>query len=1642
MHLFQKNVFQGLLLALFTGVWLQATAQAPVKKDSTLTALNQKLPTRNNDFCLEVKARLDKVGTPESELLSKRFITAWVDRRFAPADLDRMAAQANQMLESGYDMYPDVGRYLSAAAQVTSPYAMIRVPLKDFYAFVDSSYAKVGNKEMRQLLQRLERLILLGFYDRDELYRWRLQRLEGNLKYVRITDPYTGMQEEFPGLDVRKCIFSIRKEEKDSISIEDAAGRLDLLAGVFHGTKGRYSWQSVGLDPAQVYCNLSRFTADIKQNGFTSDSATFYYNKVLNKPLKGQLVDKLVRVAKYPDAQYPQFTSYDAGVVLTDVVRGADYEGGFTMRGPNRYGTSTESGPATLYIKSRKAKPKGSQRVLRLQGKEYSFRDSIIKAEANRVTVLLPDGDSMVHPRMRLVYDPFKPMVELVKDIKNPTYPQPMSSSYHKYNLYYEYLKWVPTSDTVTFANIIDQEDRLGALESKDYFLIDRFNQYRGILTFNPVALLYKYDLERKAARDRAKKKREEAAKGSENPDGSTSYGEFDIPAASGDTPPPATGAASEEDPFSDTEDSDVADAGSGEDVYFPTEGDSTATAPPPPKKTVKKPAEQAIEVDKFLKAYKLHRQKGAFINQLYKMEAVGYVRYEPATERIFVLPRLRTWSRAAWKLKDYDVIQIVSKTKDSKNFQLDITNQYLQANGVESFTLSDSQMVTVRPQDKFVLVSKNRDLKFGGLVYAGKLSLYGKGTDKFRFDYRNFNVKTAQLDSVKFAPRRDRSFDPNKNARLTRALEALKIEGVNGAVYINKPNNKSGIKRVKMYPTFDCYTNSFVFWNSSSIQKGQYKREKLNFALDPFLLDSLENFVIDNLEFLGEFSCNDIVPAFRDTLKPVADNTYGIREFFPNGVDLYKGKGRFTNELVMDGYGLHGKGDVAFLGSVATADTFTFHMDSVMATTKKFVGRDTTIAGTYYPAMSITKAKIKWYPQKDLLELETLKEPLVVHGGQGTFRGKVRITPKGAIGSGLIVLKLAQIESDSINLSDPKMVTQQSTFRIAFANDSTKYHVVVRNAEVTADLAAKTFVFTTAEPGVPLVAFPQQKYETSMARGSYRESDSTIVMEAKYPDKKYNTFKSIDPAQEGLSFAAAGGTYVMREQKMIVTGVDSILVADAVLYPDRDSAVIKKNGFLDAFKNARVVVDTTHRWHEITQADINVQSRKSYGGSGAYPYLTKGIPKQPLVFAKISTTTEGRTFARGIVKEEQNFFVTNRIYFRDTVELNGDNKFLTFKGFVKIQANSAYLAQAWFKFKDPAVNPDSVFVPIDKAPKNRSGKPLTVGVHFDGPRRQFYSYFFREKKTRTDRDVLLAQGFLTYDQSNREFIVGPLNKLSVKAYKGSLMRYDDDLNLLTSQGYFNVPCFFNDKNPVTLEMAGKWRHDNNNMSVLTDMVVRLDLPALPAGSQALGMLHRAFSLQSLSSSDVNFLDRLTQESFAELLDRDDTLSLEEANTKEFVRQANSGGIITSVKVAEQLPASFLFNSFKLNYSDEVKGFWSFFPVGLVGIGGKTLNKMVDTKFEYRLGRRLPSGQALTDTLRMYLQVDENTWVFYEVRNDEVRTVGSEAGYNAAIDKESEGIDKKNEKNKDDYPKLVKITEAEKQQFIRRFSKYLLMKTN
>src|SRR6185295_20174471 len=79
---------------------------------------------------------------------------------------------------------------------------------------------------------------------------------------------------------------------------------------------------------------------------------------------------------------------------------------------------------------------------------------------------------------------------------------------------------------------------------------------------------------------------------------------------------------------------------------------------------------------------------------------------------------------------------------------ELNLLTKNIKIVGVDEVSLSDSQNVRIVPDERTIILKKNRNFSFSGNVYAGRFEFYG---EKFEFNYSDFDIKMENLDSIAF---------------------------------------------------------------------------------------------------------------------------------------------------------------------------------------------------------------------------------------------------------------------------------------------------------------------------------------------------------------------------------------------------------------------------------------------------------------------------------------------------------------------------------------------------------------------------------------------------------------------------------------------------------------------------------------------------------------------------------------------------------------------------------------------------------------------------------------------------------------------------------------------------------------------------
>jgi len=803
--------------------------------------------------------------------------------------------QVNAMLKRKFLLNREVAAYTLAFAAIKKDNAFVQIPSSDFFQVSSQAIEKLDANRIVKYCTNLASYVAEGYMRKSDYFSWKSFQEQPRLIFLSLEDEkkknsYSTPVIRFNNTELHYVSF------QDSSKIYNTSGDFNLISKSFVGLGGTVTWEKLGFSPDDVYVRFIKYRANFNYGKITSDSAVFYYKSLIERPLKGYFEDVNLGYKNKNKANYPYFRSYEGGVVIKNIVEGVRYEGGFSLRGIRKIGSAynklvdyvpppmeesefeeygddpyamdnsmddyyggfdldefgmEESNGDEYYddyyanddytddtyyddieddtypeddgsedyieespfsempmqvevrVPAKLEIARDDRYVMKMEGEEFILDDKKMVSKKVNVTIYISDTDSLYHPSMDLLYSDANRDVVLKKPKRSQLGRLPFTSSYHDFFLYFETIRWNLNTDGIEFTAFIDQENKLSAIESFDFFQKSRFDGFKGVLKFNPIGAIYRFA------------------------------------------------------------------------IKYPNE---------------------SLTVENILKEYRMPDQKIAFERVLPYMEGSGLIRYNRQTKEIQPLEKLFNWGQFAREKKDYDAIQLVSKVDTGAHAVLDVTSMDLQLRGCPYFSLSDSQYLRVVPLYQTVKVGGDRSMEFGGTLAAGKLNFYGSEDSSFTFNYESFRLECHKLDSMKFImvrnPPRDYVMSP-----LERALRRTVFEDVSGSIHIDAPNNKSGKKEKPNFPVFDSYSNAYIYWDDVNIQDGIYDKDKLNFALDPFVLDSLDGFDEKNLLFDGAFNSSNIFPQFKQTLVVMEDFTLGFREHAPrNGYYIYENKGLYLS--------------------------------------------------------------------------------------------------------------------------------------------------------------------------------------------------------------------------------------------------------------------------------------------------------------------------------------------------------------------------------------------------------------------------------------------------------------------------------------------------------------------------------------------------------------------------------------------------------------------------------------------------------------------------------------------------------------------------------------------------------------------------
>ena len=752
-----------------------------------------------------------------------------------------------------------------------------------------------------------------------------------------------------------------------------------------------------------------------------------------------------------------------------------------------------------------------------------------------------------------------------------------------------------------------------------------------------------------------------------------------------------------------------------------------------------------------------------------------GYVDLDISTRMCEVKPRAERHIKARKGVIDHDVLAFYSNPLHSPtNAVLSLNNKRLALKGIGRFGVSEAQDVKIIPSGGELTLGENRSFEFDGVIQAGKFELSGAS---FAFDYDSFKLEVKMAESLRIKAEVDGKFDAYGKP-LLRWVEST-IEEVTGTLEIDHPNNKSGWKsdRYTQYPILTSREVSHVYYDADMICRGAYHRDDFNYAVDPFVIDSLDNFKKEDLVFEGELLAGGIVPDLVEPLRLMEDYSLGFTRTTPEtGYPLYQGLGTVTGDLTLNLGGLHGPGSIDFLTSRMVGDDNTLVPDSAYGRTTSY---DNVAKAGQIPLVRADVADFGLHSYgKRLYVRSTPIDSLQFFGEEVYLKGELELSEPQMTGRGAFHFERAELASQGFLMKERTIDADVAAFElqgsdlndVAFETDNVNAHV---------DFDERRGDFKAID-GATLIDLPAIRYQCMMDEFSWFMDEerldlfNTLIDPAamtfqELADRDQSNFFSQHSDQDGLHFLSPRATYKVDEGFVHCQGVKSIAVADAEIKPDEGLITVRRDAVMDPLYDAEIFANDVTRYHRLYNANVQIKGRLDYEGAATKDYVDAIGKEWPIRLNELAVDTAKRTYGRGLVRAGEELFLSPEFAYRGRVRLEAGRKDLEFEGGAQMQFECDDYDNEWVEFVG-VINPQDVAIPIDSLVTEMGKSHLGVGwTYNDGGINSMYPAFFTKKPVRSDRAFFVPKGFLRYDKRKDRYVVTNDAKLRNNMLPGTL---------------------------------------------------------------------------------------------------------------------------------------------------------------------------------------------------------------------------------------------------------------------------------
>ncbi len=987
----------------------------------------------------------------------------------------------------------------------------------------------------------------------------------------------------------------------------------------------------------------------------------------------------------------------------------------------------------------------------------------------------------------------------------------------------------------------------------------------------------------------------------------------------------------------------------------------------------------ETFPVDEFAKW--LDKPEELVIGLCIDMANRGFIFYDQANQEVTIKDKTTDFIDFYTGKKDYDVLSILSETKAPvDNAILDLNNYKLKVNGVRAVFLSDSQKIAIYPYGQQLVIGKNRNLEFDGVVEAGLFTVYGHN---FVFNYDTFRIRLQKIDSIKVAVETDKN-DAFGNPILKKVDNMIQL--ATAELYIDDPDNKSGLKSLEQYPIINAVTDSYIFFDKIPGLEDVYKQSNFYFKVDPFMYDNIDHYSYQDMNLGGEFYGGNILKPMRQYLVIQDNNSLGFNMNIPEeGINVYEEKGRVYDFISMSNDGLKGRGSLEHLTSTTVSEDFRFYPDSMITQAITFnIMED---GSGLFPDLNSQDVKIKWLPNKDeWLAVNESGKDFSMFGNGTLLNGSIKMTPSVLNGSGIINMPDSRINSNLFSFTSNSIHADTADYNLKSPSTS-GFAFIAENAntDINFDLGMTRFHLNTDSS---VVKFPELQYICKMTDFTYNMENNILDMEQKgiadselLPPAKLlqlnfarldkPNFFSTNTINDTIVFSSGKAKYHVDEEYLEAEKINYIHVADALIQPENGKIIVDRRARIRQLHNAIIALNNRHILHS---ANVNIESTKRYSGSAVYDYIDENRDIQQISFPELMVDTL-TTSARGYIPVSQKFMLSPAFSFAGDVFLSARSDLLSFTGAAGIVHNCDPLRSYSVKFK-ALIDPENIMIPIGDKPRDINDNLVYSGSFVSIDSAHIYPAFLSYQKAWSDISMVNASGFLYFDKGKGTYRITSMEKIADPSLYGNMITFDKNFCILSAEGKLNFGADFE---LMKITSAGKVIHTIDSGKVNIESIIALDFHFSP---EALSIMSDEIRMMP-SLRPVNLNSDLYNKGMKDLM------GVEVANRLR--EELDLFG--TSRNLPREFTYELLLNEVNLYWNESTSSFRSNGKIGIGFIGSQPVNIYVDGFVEIQRRR---SG----DLIDIYLKANESIWYYFSYFRGVMMAQAGNINFNTLISTE------------------------------------------